>query len=191
VIRLQGKNEHQVNDWYCNGQLRLYHCHINGRCLCNINEINNLHDDVMDEMGVFRTVADDTWERIVMFPLVQNYVHGTPGPPGDKGLRSWTPGEMGEPGPDGALEGQDHQEEMEKRAWTTRTERPTGQETTRFARSGWKQRCDGEPGEQGMEGRRGNDGRKGNDGRPGAALVGLVYQTRCSLLPCHHEVQLT
>ncbi|VDM13622.1 unnamed protein product [Wuchereria bancrofti] len=30
------------------------------------NEINNLHDDVMDEMGVFRTVADDTWERIVM-----------------------------------------------------------------------------------------------------------------------------
>ncbi|VDM91763.1 unnamed protein product [Onchocerca ochengi] len=30
------------------------------------NEINSLHNNVMDEMSIFRTIADDTWERMVI-----------------------------------------------------------------------------------------------------------------------------
>ncbi|KAL4002962.1 Nematode cuticle collagen N-terminal domain family protein [Acanthocheilonema viteae] len=33
------------------------------------NDINTLYDDVMDEMGEFKTVADDTWQRILLLHM--------------------------------------------------------------------------------------------------------------------------
>uniref|UniRef100_A0A914RDM4 Nematode cuticle collagen N-terminal domain-containing protein n=1 Tax=Parascaris equorum TaxID=6256 RepID=A0A914RDM4_PAREQ len=33
------------------------------------NDINNLYDDVMDEMGDFKVVADDAWDRILMLHM--------------------------------------------------------------------------------------------------------------------------
>uniref|UniRef100_A0A0M3I0M4 Col_cuticle_N domain-containing protein n=1 Tax=Ascaris lumbricoides TaxID=6252 RepID=A0A0M3I0M4_ASCLU len=152
------------------------------------NDINSLYDDVMDEMGEFRIVADDTWQRILLLHMNptgksdappsfaslfgrakrQSFPERCHCGPSAEGCPAGPPGPRGDPGdkgPDGP-DGKDGPPGVPGISTGPVQQIPTACIDCPPGPPG-PPGPDGEPGEPGPPGHVGPEGRPGRPGPPG------------------------